>query len=127
MRISPTGLLLLAIIALAGCSQAPVSTDPPVVQDPGTPAAEPVPPPVIDPGRGDGSAMNTCSTPRPEACTLQYLPVCATVDTGIRCVTTPCPSTVQKTYGNACSACAGLNRRKRFGGNTRIGTVQASS
>jgi hypothetical protein len=33
-------------------------------------------------------------------------PVCAQVDTGIRCITTPCPSTEWKTFGNSCTACA---------------------
>ncbi len=40
------------------------------------------------------------------ACTKEYDPVCAEVDTGIRCVTTPCPSTEWKTYSNACVACS---------------------
>jgi hypothetical protein len=35
-----------------------------------------------------------------------YLPVCATRDTGIRCITTPCPSTERKTMSSACSACS---------------------
>ena len=48
----------------------------------------------------------TCPEPRPQMCTRDYRPVCATRDTGVRCVTTPCPSTEEKTYGNACSACA---------------------
>ena len=47
-----------------------------------------------------------CKTPRSEMCTMEYRPVCAVKDTGIRCVTTPCPSEEHKTYGNACSACA---------------------
>lgn len=47
-----------------------------------------------------------CDTQRPEMCTREYQPVCGHVDTGIRCVTTPCPSERHKTYGNACSACA---------------------
>ena len=47
-----------------------------------------------------------CEEPRPEMCTREYRPVCALRDTGIRCVTMPCPSTEWKTYGNACSACA---------------------
>ncbi len=46
-----------------------------------------------------------CKSPRPEMCTKQYLPVCASKDTGIRCVTTPCPSRQDVTYSNACSAC----------------------
>lgn len=46
-----------------------------------------------------------CKEPRPQICTRDYRPVCAIRDTGIRCVTTPCPSTELKTYSNACSAC----------------------
>jgi hypothetical protein len=47
-----------------------------------------------------------CSAPRPEVCTEEYAPVCATRDTGVRCITTPCPSTEKASYSNACSACA---------------------
>jgi len=47
-----------------------------------------------------------CTDPRPELCTLDYRPVCATRDTGVRCVTTPCDSTELATYSNACAACA---------------------
>lgn len=47
-----------------------------------------------------------CPEQRPQVCTTDYRPVCVTKDTGIRCVTAPCPSTEQKTYSNACSACA---------------------
>ncbi len=47
-----------------------------------------------------------CPEQRPEICTREYRPVCATRDTGVRCVTTPCPSTEQRTYSNGCSACA---------------------
>ena len=79
-------------LLLAACSQAPVASDPP-------PPAREAPvetrkPPAI------------CGEPRPEVCTAQYDPVCATRDTGVRCVTTPCPSTELKTMGNSCSACS---------------------
>jgi hypothetical protein len=47
-----------------------------------------------------------CTNPRPEICTRDYRPVCATRDSGIRCVTIPCPSTESATYPNGCSACA---------------------
>lgn len=47
-----------------------------------------------------------CEDPRPEACTREYMPVCAQVDTGIRCITTPCPSTEEKTYSTGCTACS---------------------
>ena len=40
----------------------------------------------------------------PVACDQRYNPVCASLDTGIQCVTTPCPTNVYKTYGNRCSA-----------------------
>ncbi|WP_320837900.1 hypothetical protein [Zhongshania sp.] len=50
--------------------------------------------------------FKSCETPRPQMCTREYLPVCGHVDTGIRCITTPCPSQRHQTYGNACSACA---------------------
>ncbi len=50
--------------------------------------------------------LKHCPEQRPQVCTMDYRPVCATRDTSIRCVTAPCPSTEQKTYSNSCSACA---------------------
>lgn len=47
-----------------------------------------------------------CTDPRSPICTMEYMPVCGKRDTGIRCVTTPCPSMEWKTYPNACTACA---------------------
>ena len=47
-----------------------------------------------------------CQDERPQICTREYLPVCATRDTGVRCVSAPCPSSEYKTYGNSCTACA---------------------
>ena len=47
-----------------------------------------------------------CKEPRSVMCTREYRPVCAKRDTGIRCVTTPCPSTDTVTKSNACTACA---------------------
>lgn len=43
---------------------------------------------------------------RPQICTRQYDPVCGAVDTGLRCVTTPCDNTEWRTFANGCSACA---------------------
>ena len=51
-------------------------------------------------------AFTECSDPRPQMCTMDYRPVCATRDTGIRCVQAPCPSSDWKTYSNGCSACS---------------------
>lgn len=53
-----------------------------------------------------GPELISCPAQRPQMCTRQYQPVCAVEDTGVRCVTTPCPSTVKRTYGNACDACS---------------------
>lgn len=50
-----------------------------------------------------------CPDNRPEVCTQIYQPVCGLVDTGIRCITTPCPSAEYKTFGNACTACSDKN------------------
>lgn len=50
--------------------------------------------------------LTNCPQERTQICTMDYRPVCATRDTGVRCVTAPCHSTEQKTYSNACSACA---------------------
>ena len=52
------------------------------------------------------SSQTQCKSPRSQMCTREYRPVCATRDTGIRCVTTPCPSTEKFTKSNACTACA---------------------
>ena len=41
------------------------------------------------------SAETVCEEPRPEVCTMDYVPVCATLQDGSR-----------KTYSNGCSACA---------------------
>jgi len=60
--------------------------------------------PTTKPVTSKGSV--TCKDPRPEICTKEYRPVCATRDTGVRCVTTPCPSTERKTYATGCTACS---------------------
>ncbi len=46
-----------------------------------------------------------CTNPRPEICTMEYNPVCAKTDTGIRCKQAPCPSEEWKTYATGCTAC----------------------
>ena len=51
-------------------------------------------------------SVTVCKEPRSPMCTREYNPVCATKDTGVRCVTTPCPSTELKTYATGCTACA---------------------
>jgi hypothetical protein len=47
-----------------------------------------------------------CEAPRPDVCTQEYRPVCGLVDTGVPCVTMPCPAEEWLTYSNACTACS---------------------
>ena len=86
-----TRLYLPVFLLLAACSQAPV-------------ASEPSPPPSNAPK--ESSEPVACTEPRPEVCTQIYAPVCATRDTGVRCITTPCPSSEQVTKSSACNACS---------------------
>jgi hypothetical protein len=62
--------------------------------------------PLAPPSETASTDFVTCVEPRPEACTREYLPVCAEHDTGIRCVTTPCDSTEWVTRANGCTACS---------------------
>jgi len=47
-----------------------------------------------------------CTDPRPQICTREYMPVCATKDTGIKCVGKQCPTSKKVTYATGCTACA---------------------
>ena len=46
----------------------------------------------------DGAAITACTMPRPEACTMEYRPVCAVKDTAAG------PETIE--YSNPCHACS---------------------
>jgi hypothetical protein len=87
-----TRLNPLLLLLLAACSQAPVASEP------ATPAA--------DPPAKEKQVPVTCTDPRPQVCTMIYDPVCATRDTGVRCITTPCPSSEQVTKSSSCNACS---------------------
>ncbi len=63
-------------------------------------------PPQSKPMADVGASLVQCNTPRPEICYEVYQPVCAVRDTGVRCITTPCPSTEKMTYPNDCKACS---------------------
>ncbi len=65
---NPAAALWLTTLMLAGCAGTSPSQDP---------------------------AATQCTEPRPQACTLEYLPVCARLADGS-----------QATYASACSACA---------------------
>ena len=56
-------------------------------------ACSPVPP--AGEAMSPGSGLTACADPRPQLCTLQYDPVCGFAGDG-----------KNKTYSNACSACA---------------------
>jgi hypothetical protein len=60
--------------------------------------------PKLAPPSGEKQAC-TPESRQAQACTMIYAPVCAIVDTGIRCITAPCPSTKLVRFSNACAAC----------------------
>ncbi len=51
--------------------------------------------PATEENGGSGSSLLACQKPRPEACTMQYDPVCGEMTDGR-----------SKTYSNACVACS---------------------
>lgn len=76
-------LMLILMLALGGC-QTSGSTD-----------------------SGDHQSLTLCDPDnRPEICTREYRPVCAKVDSGVRCVKEPCPSFAWKTMATGCTACS---------------------
>lgn len=48
------------------------------------------------------SVRTYCQSPRPEACTAEYSPVCGIFEESISCVSPPCGIT----YSNGCEACS---------------------
>lgn len=56
------------------------------------------------------SVVTQCKDPRPEMCTMQYLPVCGNVAEAPVCKPgMDCPAVImmkKKTYSNSCSACS---------------------
>lgn len=64
----------------------------------------------VCPADDESKPFIECSNPRPEMCTAIYDPVCAAIDTGVRCIRAPCPmATRWDTYGSGCSACGDGN------------------
>jgi hypothetical protein len=84
------------LLLLAACSQAPVAS--------GTPP--PADPPKQETKQETKKEPVTCTNPRPQVCTMIYAPVCATRDTGVRCIKAPCPSEEQVTKSSGCNACS---------------------
>lgn len=56
---------------------------------------------------GGRLAFTSCTDEQRKAkgCTKEMKPVCGEVDTGIRCIRAPCPSSAKQTFSNACLAC----------------------
>ena len=108
--------ILLMCTWLVACASS--TPEPETAADPAAEPAHEAPPapeePPSDSAPADGAgapqgrlAFTKCDPEnRPQACTREYRPVCAEVDNGVRCVTTPCDSTDQKEFGNGCTACA---------------------
>jgi len=89
--------------APAEAAQDPASSDPPHAES--APDAPTSPEPTADAPAGR-LAFIQCEGERNPMCTKEFRPVCGEVDNGVRCVTTPCNSTEQREFGNACMACA---------------------
>ena len=95
MKITTLSIYLVTLFVLLSCKSESVETKP---SSPDTTGNSTTPENYVE-----------CKSPRPEACTREYKPVCAQKDTGVRCVTTPCPSTEKVTASNACTACSDPN------------------
>lgn len=97
--------LIATLILLSACISA---CRPAPGENPDTTSNTAAATPVIEYSQGTESVdrWHACDDPRPEICTHRYQPVCGLTDTGVRCITTPCPSTGTKTFGNACVACS---------------------
>jgi hypothetical protein len=94
-------------VSEAPVSEAPVSEAPSAEQPPApAPPASESPAGEAPPAPGRLAFTKCDPANRPQVCTREYRAVCGEVDTGVRCVKAPCPSTQQKTFGNACTACA---------------------
>lgn len=107
-------MILAVIIAALGCGSQ--SKEPPAPSGSAS-DAKPEPAPAGEVGTAKpapeatptpGGELTQCPADARGAdmCTQQFDPVCAEVDTGVRCVRAPCPeASERKTFSNACMAC----------------------
>lgn len=88
----------------------PPASDKPQEDKPTGPEETPPPEEAAPAGR---LALQQCpdEARKVKKCSTEARKVCAEVDTGIRCVRAPCPSTAQQTYDNPCMACMNSNVR----------------
>ncbi len=105
------GLLVVLALTLAACQAATITSFEECVEA-GNPIMESYPRQCQANGQtfvedipAQEATFTQCET-QPEVCTLDYNPVCALVDNGVRCITEPCPSTDAVTFPNGCNACA---------------------
>ncbi|NUQ77386.1 MAG: hypothetical protein HUU21_27940 [Polyangiaceae bacterium] len=97
--------LLVAGLAVAALGCGSQSKEPPAPNGSAGDAKTETPPPAPT-TEGTGGIQCSEESRKAEMCTQQYDPVCADVDTGVRCVTAPCPqASERKTFSNACVAC----------------------
>ncbi|HEX4337540.1 MAG TPA: lipid-binding SYLF domain-containing protein [Polyangiaceae bacterium] len=91
--------LAVAAPAPAASAVPTASAAPPIESAPSSDAATGLAP---TPGE-----QQTCTAEqrKAEMCTMLYAPVCAEVDTGVRCIKAPCPSSKFVQFSNACAAC----------------------
>jgi len=99
------------LCGVIGCGGAQASADhAPVTEESASAETQPVADPVAEPATAGRMAFAQCDAEqRPTVCTKEHRPVCAEVDNGVRCITTPCGSTDQRNFSNACMACANAN------------------
>ena len=83
-------ILLCALLAIGSCSKATKSDDEIVVDPASTQLSEPA-----VPQSATNEALVQCTDPRPQICTREYNPVCATLDDGS-----------VKSYATGCTACS---------------------
>ena len=95
--------------ATSGANSTPTVTVPAQTAEPGadkSPADTQKPPPDTT-KPAEALKLQECSEESRKAknCATIASPVCGEVDTGLRCVRAPCPSTAMQTFDNACMAC----------------------
>lgn len=97
-------------VTVASVEPPPAATDKPKEDKPAEPEETPAPEERPPAGR---LALQQCpdTARKVKNCSTEARKVCAEVDTGIRCVRAPCPSTAQQTYDNPCLACQNTNVR----------------
>lgn len=132
MKITPSIIILLIISTLIGCQK----TTQPIAETLSTSNAAPqlIDEPSDKQTNQESITQTITPTPewiacpqrRAEVCAQIYKPVCATLDTQARCVTTPCPSQTTKTFSNSCMACANRNVTGFIDGACTSGSTKIS-